>query len=133
MSKQFSSLSALIAEDDSTCLRIVVKYLENLGLKRIVGVKSGEEAITQLSSAAEPFDLVISDIEMPGMDGFELARQIRSGVVPRYKDVPLFMLTSHSDFDNVRQSRTHRIQGFIVKPPNAEILERNLARVLAGK
>ena len=73
MSKQFSSLSALIAEDDSTCLRIVVKYLENLGLKRIVGVKSGEEAITQLSSAAEPFDLVISDIPYGNQSHWELS------------------------------------------------------------
>ncbi len=114
-------------------MKIVVKYLENLGMKRIVGVTSGEEAIEQLSNAQEPFDCVISDIEMPGMGGFELARQIRAGVVPQYKDVPLFMLTSHSSFDNVRHSRAHRIQGFIVKPPNTEILERNLARLLTAK
>ena len=75
-------------------------------------VKNGAEAIDTLSNVRGFFDLVISDIEMPEMAWFELVRRIRYGVVPRYKDIPILMLTGHSTEGNVQKGKFHKIQGF---------------------
>ena len=63
----------------------------------------------------------------------ELARRIRLNAVPKYKGIPILMLTGHSTEENVRKGRIHRIQGFIVKPPSAEILDRHMTRALKIK
>lgn len=126
----YTSLRVLVADDDAYFLKIMVKVLNNVGIKNIILAENGGEALDKLASTEEPIDLVISDIEMPGMGGFELAHMIRRGTVAEYKDIPFLMLTGHSDEENVRKGRAHRIQGFIVKPPTAEILERCIERAL---
>jgi CheY-like chemotaxis protein len=134
MSKDaFASLRVLVADDNDFSLEFIAAALKNLGVENIVLAKDGEDALGKLASTAERIDLVISDIEMPGMGGFELARRIRLGAVPRYKDIPFLMLTAHSEEENIREGRSHRIQGFIVKPPSTEILERCMARALKMK
>lgn len=126
----FTSLRVLVADDDPYSLKIMTMVLNTIGVRNIVCAENGREALDKLASAAEPIDLVIGDIEMPEMGGFELARLIRAGTVAKYKDIPFLMLTSHSSEENIRTGRLHRIQGFIVKPPSAEILERYLMRAL---
>jgi CheY-like chemotaxis protein len=131
MSKNpFASLRVLVAEDNAFSLEMVAAMLRNLGVAQVLLAKDGREALDALAAAREPVHLVISDLEMPEIGGFELARRIRSGAVPGYEDVPLLMLTAHSEEENLREGRSHRIQGFIVKPPSAEILERRIARAL---
>ena len=126
----FKSLRVLVADDDVFSQKIVVMVLNNLGVKNIIIAHNGTEALESLASAVEPINLVISDIEMPEMGGFELARRIRLGTVPKYKDIPFLMLTGHSTEENIMKGRIHRIQGFIVKPPSAEVLERYMTRAL---
>jgi CheY-like chemotaxis protein len=131
MSKNpFAALRVLVAEDNAFSLEMVAAMLKNLGVAQVVLAKDGQEALDALAAASAPIDLVISDLEMPGIGGFELARRIRAGAVPACKDVPLLMLTGHSEEENLREGRTYRIQGFIVKPPSAEMLERSIARAL---
>jgi CheY-like chemotaxis protein len=129
----FSRLRVLVAEDNAFFLDMICAMLGNLGVTQIVTAKEGQEALDALAAASEPIDLVISDIEMPGIGGFELARRIRAGAVPGYKDIPFLMLTGHSEEENLRAGRSHRIQGFILKPPGAELLERSIARALGLK
>ena len=126
----FKSLRVLVAEDEAFSRKIVAAILADLGVNNVTFAVNGMESLDKLASVPELIDLVISDIEMPDMDGFELARRIRAGVVPRYKDVPFLMLTGHDTEDYIRKCRVHHVQGFIVKPPNAEILERNMMRAL---
>lgn len=128
--ESFKSLRVLVAEDEDFSQKIVTMILANLGVKNVALARNGLESLDKLASTQETIHLVISDIEMPDMDGFELALRIRSGAVPKYKDVPFLMLTSHSSEDYLRKCRVHRIQGFIVKPPSAEILELNILRAL---
>ena len=129
-SDAFMSLKVLVADDDEFSLKNIVMLLDKIGVKNIILAGNGEEALDKLTSSAEPIDLVIGDIEMPRMGGFELIRRIRMGAVPKYATIPFLMLTGHSSEENIREGRIHRIQGFIVKPPSAEILERSMTRAL---
>lgn len=129
----FESLRVLVVDDEDYSQQVVVLVLEKLGVGNVSVARNGKHALEVLGSALEPFDLVISDIEMPEMGGFELARMIRYGTVPQYKDIPILMLTGHSTEENVQKGRIHRIQGFIVKPPNADVLKKYMTRALATK
>lgn len=129
----FKSLRVLVVDDEDYSQQVVVLVLEKLGIGNVSVAHNGKHALEVLRSALEPFDLVISDIEMPEMGGFELARMIRYGTVPQYKDIPILMLTGHSTEENVQKGRIHRIQGFIVKPPNADVLKKYMTRALATK
>ena len=65
------------------------------------------------------------------MSGYELVRRVRYGAAPKFKDIPIFMLTAHSTDKNVRRGRFHRVDGFMVKPPSPKVLARCIRRALA--
>ncbi len=128
----FTPLRVLVVDDEPFSQNLVTHVLEMLGVSTVVAAQNGLDALDALRKADE-IDLVISDIEMPGMGGFELARKIRYGIVPRYKDIPILMLTGHGTEENVMKGRIHRIQGFVVKPPSMESMRRYIERALAPK
>ena len=129
------ALTVLIVDDESFAQTILAKVLQGLGVSEdhILKASSGPEAIEMLETQPETVDLVISDIEMPDMDGFELARKIRYGIVERYRKVAFLMLTGQDTEDNIRKGRIHKIDGFIVKPPKADDLRQRIETALASK
>ena len=61
----------------------------------------GEEALTLISHASPSFDLILLDIMMPGLDGFEVCRRIKED--PQYKDIPIIFLIAQTDIDSITQ------------------------------
>ena len=128
-----TSVTVLVVDDEAFSQKFVIRVLGTLGVDKVITADNGAHALEVLASADPPVDLVISDIEMPEMDGFELARRIRWGAVPQYKNIPFLMLTGQDTEKNVQKGRIHRIDGFIVKPPKADELRGYLEKVLAGR
>ncbi len=126
----FASITVLVVDDEAFSLRFVGRVLGMLGVGRIIEADNGKAALDILSAGEIPIDLVITDIEMPEMDGFELARRIRYGIAPAYKDIPVLMLTGRDTDDNVKKGAIHKIDGFIVKPAKKELMETHLRRAL---
>lgn len=126
----FGSVTVLVVEDEAFSLRFVTRVLEKLGVASVVGAENGTQALDVLEKSETQIDLVISDIEMPEMDGFELVRRIRYGTVPQYKDVPVLMLTGQDTEDNVNKGRFHKINGFIIKPPKADLMAIHMKKAL---
>ena len=131
----FEKIKVLFADDDAFSQKTAVMALNNLGVKNIVLARNGAEALEILATATvgQPFELMIVDIEMPDMDGIELARKVRLGSVAKYKNIPILMLTGHSTEENVEKGRIQNIQGFIVKPPSTETLARHIKRAMKFK
>jgi CheY-like chemotaxis protein len=126
----FQSVTVLVVEDEGFSLRFVSRILQALGVAGVIGAGNGCAALELLKNSETPIDLVISDIEMPEMDDFELARRIRYGTVPKYKDVPILMLTGQDTEKNLMKGRIHKIDGFIVKPSNTDTLEIHMRKAL---
>lgn len=124
----FESVKVLIVKDDEFSQQLLAKLLEKLGFSVVAVAENGREGLEKL--AVENVDLVICDIEMPEMDGFQFARRVRYGLVPEAKDVPILMLTGQDTDKNVRKGRIHKIDGFIVKPPTVPALQQHMTRVL---
>lgn len=101
----------LIVDDDAT-LRIVLKrHLENRGYF-VQSVDSGEKALAQFED--DPPDLVVSDVIMPGMDGFEFCRRLRS--TRQGQLVPLIFLSSCTETDDRVQGHQMGGDDYLVKP-----------------
>lgn len=83
-------LSILLAEDSPFFQNLIVNYLTQAGF-HVELAPNGEEALKKLKAGFKP-DLIVSDIEMPQMDGFELIKEIRG--IPELRDVPILVLTS---------------------------------------
>ena len=126
----FGSINVMVVDDEVFAQRFVTRILNMLGIGEVLTADNGAEALERLAETDIAIDLIISDIEMPETDGYEMVRKIRYGAVPKYKDVPILILTGQNTDQNVQKARFHKINGFIVKPPNAEDLERKLRNAL---
>ena len=116
---------ALVVDDLAVNRKIVERQLEGAGMVvRVVG--SGEEALGRLERG-EKFDVAVLDMQMPGMDGAELAEAIhwRKG----YEQLPLVLLTSLAS----REAGSNGFSAYLSKPVKSKQLQRVLAQLLAGK
>jgi CheY-like chemotaxis protein len=87
---------------------------------------SGEEALDQLSDGVEPELIVIlSDINMPGMDGLELLRQVKQ----RQPELPVMMVTAYGDDDRLRRATEYGALEFVTKPVDFDRLKEQLRQL----
>jgi len=113
-----ADISALIVDDSSVMRKIVERALRNAGLPlaEVLEASSGVEALDLLRQ--KRVDLILSDINMPNMDGLEFLRQLKvQGLAP---DVPVVMITTESSEDHVRNAIAAGAQGYIRKPFTSE-------------
>lgn len=126
-----SEIRALIVDDSSVMRKIVERSLRQAGLDPLVvhEAGSGIEGLDLLR--AKQVDLILSDINMPSMDGLEFLRQIRAqDLAP---GVPVVMITTESSEEHVKQAILAGAQGYIRKPFTAEqVKERVLPLISAA-
>ncbi|NUQ63504.1 MAG: response regulator [Pirellulales bacterium] len=119
------SKTALIV-DDSTSIRQMVSFtLKEAGFDVIEGT-NGQEALSK--AQGRPVNLVITDLNMPVMDGMTLIRQLRAK--PEFKFTPILMLTTESQEAKKQEGRAAGATGWIVKPFNPEQLLQVVGKVV---
>lgn len=125
-----SEIRTLIVDDSSVMRKIVERALRQAGLDPLVvhEAGSGSEGLEVLK--AKPVDLILSDINMPSMDGLEFLRQIRAQQLA--PGVPVVMITTESSEEHVKAAIQAGARGYIRKPFTAEqVKERVLPLVSA--
>jgi two-component system, chemotaxis family, chemotaxis protein CheY len=116
----------ILAVDDSASMRQMVRFtLEAAGYK-VVQASDGVEALS--IAKTNNADLVLTDVNMPRMDGLSLVRELRA--LDNYKFVPMLVLTTESGNDTKQRGKEAGATGWIVKPFNPEQLLATIARVL---
>ena len=123
-----SELRTLIVDDSSVMRKIVERSLRQAGLDLLVvhEAGSGTEGLDLLKS--NQVDLILSDINMPSMDGLEFLRQIRAqNLAP---GVPVVMITTESSEEHVKQAILAGAQGYIRKPFTAEQVKERVLPLL---
>ena len=116
----------ILAVDDSASMRQMVRFtLEGAGYK-VVQAVDGVEALALAKT--HNADLVLTDVNMPRMDGLSLVRELRG--LDNYKFVPMLVLTTESGSDTKLRGKAAGATGWIVKPFNPEQLLATIARVL---
>ncbi|WP_394129220.1 response regulator [Shewanella maritima] len=119
-------MKKILAVDDSTSMRQMVSFTLKTAGYDVTEAADGEQALS-LAQQTE-FDLVISDINMPVMDGITLIKHLRA--LQTYKFTPLLMLTTESSPEKKQEGRAAGATGWIVKPFNPEQLLATAKKVL---
>jgi signal transduction histidine kinase/CheY-like chemotaxis protein len=128
-----SGVRALVVDDNQTNRRIIEGMLKRWNMKAI-SAEGGEAALAQLSAAqeaGEPFGLILMDMHMPGMDGFELTERIRQG--PHPSTVTIMMLTSAGHRGDAARCQELGIAAYLLKPIRQSELREAIARVLGAR
>lgn len=123
-----SEIRTLIVDDSSVMRKIVERALRQAGLDAMVvhEAGSGTEGLDLLR--AKQVDLILSDINMPSMDGLEFLRQLRAqNLAP---GVPVVMITTESSEEHVKQAILAGAQGYIRKPFTAEQVKERVLPLL---
>lgn len=125
----FERLSIIVAEDDPFWRRLVEAWLEAFGARGVRAFADGAAAWEAFRAA--PADLVVTDREMPVLDGLGLARRLRDRTRSPAPMVPIVMLSSHGEKRRVVQALRTGINGYLVKPTTPRAFYEHLLGVLA--
>jgi len=120
------NMANILAVDDSSSMRQMVSFTLQGAGHSVVEASDGSEALEV--AKGQQFDLVISDVNMPVMDGITLIKNLRG--LAEYKFTPLLMLTTESSMDKKLEGKQAGATGWIVKPFNPEQLLATVNKVL---
>jgi two-component system chemotaxis response regulator CheY len=120
-----SKMRILVVDDFSTMRRIVRNLLKELGFTNIDEAEDGAIALQKLNS--EAFEFVITDWNMPNMDGLTLLQTVRS--TPSLKHLPVLMITAEAKKENIIAAAQAGASGYIVKPFTAATLSEKLNKI----
>jgi two-component system chemotaxis response regulator CheY len=120
-------MAKIIAVDDSASMRQMVAFTLKGAGHDVFEAVDGVDAL-RVARGQTGVDLVISDINMPNMDGIALIKELRA--LPEYKFTPILMLTTESGVDKKTEGKTAGATGWIVKPFNPDQLLATIAKVI---
>jgi|SRR5687768_11566834 two-component system, chemotaxis family, chemotaxis protein CheY len=119
-------MARILAVDDSPSMRDMVRLALSSAGFHVTQAADGAEALE--IARKDSFDLVLSDVNMPRMDGISLIRALRGEA--NYKHTPILMLTTESSADRKREGKDAGATGWIVKPFDPAQLVATMQRVL---
>jgi two-component system chemotaxis response regulator CheY len=121
------NMKILIVDDFSTMRRIVRNLLKEIGYNNADEAEDGQVALNKLKS--ESFDFVVSDLNMPNMNGFELLHAVRAD--PALKSLPVLLVTAEAKKEDIITAAQAGASGYIVKPFTKATLEEKLNKIIA--
>jgi two-component system sensor histidine kinase/response regulator len=125
-SASLRGIPVLVVDDNATNRRLLAGWLSRWGMRPILA-ESGPAAVRILESSVEPIPLVVTDVHMPEMDGFELIQYIKSHM----QSATIVMLTSGSYSGDVARSRDLGAEAYLIKPVRQKDLLQTIRRIPA--
>lgn len=119
----------VLVVDDSVSMRQMVSFTLTGAGYDVVEAGDGKEAMDKLNGGAKP-NLVITDLNMPNMDGIALIKAVRG--MAAHKFTPILMLTTESSDDKKKEGQRAGATGWVVKPFNPEQMLATIKKVLPG-
>ena len=119
------NMSMLVVDDFPTMRRIVRSLLKELGFNNVEEAEDGQDALNKLRSGK--FEFVVSDWNMPNLDGLDMLKQIRAD--DNLKHLPVLMVTAEAKKENIIAAAQAGANGYVVKPFTAATLEEKLNKI----
>ena len=122
----------LVVDDFATMRKIIKKVLNELGYTNVEESDDGKNALPIIHAAhdaGKPFQFVISDWNMPGMQGIDLLKACKAD--PRFKAMPFMLVTAESEQKHILEAAKAGVSDYVVKPFNSATLKAKMERVWA--
>ncbi|SDK07385.1 response regulator receiver protein [Ferrimonas sediminum] len=120
-----TNMKILIVDDFSTMRRIIKNLLRDLGFNNTLEADDGNTALPMLKEG--DFDFVVTDWNMPGMQGIDLLRAIRAD--QNLKHLPVLMVTAEAKREQIVMAAEAGVNGYVVKPFTAATLKEKLEKI----
>jgi CheY-like chemotaxis protein len=121
-------IKVLIVDDEHYTRKVIRTLLLSIGCTKIHEAHDGAAGLDKIAAIAP--DIVLLDWEMPGMDGAEFVRQVRSPVTFPYPNVPIIMLSGHGERSRVLEAVRLGVHEFLLKPVSSGALQARIVSVL---
>lgn len=122
-------MKILVVDDFSTMRRIIKNLLRDLGFNNTDEADDGLTALPLLKSGK--YDLLVTDWNMPGMQGIDLLKAVRADADESLKNIPVLMVTAEQKKEQIIEAAQAGVNGYIVKPFTALILKEKLEKIFA--
>jgi len=123
-----AELKILTVDDSPTMRRIIVNTLKRAGFENVTEAVDGKDALAKMK--IEKFHFIITDWNMPGMDGLSFVQALRSD--PETKTVPILMVTTRSVKDDIVEALKAGVNNYVVKPFTPDTIKDKINQVLAS-
>jgi two-component system, chemotaxis family, chemotaxis protein CheY len=121
-----ASIKFLVVDDSLTMRRIVINTLKTIGYDTVVEAVDGKDAMAKILS--EGADFLITDWNMPEMNGLELSKWVRNS--SNVQGMPILMVTTRGNKEDVIEAMKMRVNNYIVKPFTAQGLKEKIDQIL---
>ncbi len=121
------NIKILIVDDFSTMRRIIKNLLRDLGFNNTFEADDGSTALPMIENG--DYDFVITDWNMPIMQGIDLLRKIRANPNPKLKSLPVLMVTAEAKREQIIIAAQAGVNGYIVKPFTADTLKEKIDKI----
>lgn len=121
-----SQLKVLVVDDQRTSRMLIRDALDQIGIQQVTFAVDGEEALKLMMTA--PCHIVISDFNMPKLDGLQLLKAVRA--YPPTKKTPFIILTGRGDKELVQKAAGLGVNNFLVKPITVPVLQKTIEAVV---
>jgi two-component system chemotaxis response regulator CheY len=122
-------MKILVVDDFSTMRRIIKNLLRDLGFNNTDEADDGLTALPMLKTGK--YDLLVTDWNMPGMQGIDLLKAVRADADEGLKNIPVLMVTAEQKKEQIVEAAQAGVNGYIVKPFTALILKEKLEKIFA--
>jgi two-component system, chemotaxis family, chemotaxis protein CheY len=132
MVMSLSDLDVMVVDDDEFTRKTAAQILKKLKVGSVTEATNGMHALAELV-AWYPNNLpniVLSDISMEFMDGFDFVDKVRDHELPSIRSIPIVLITAHGDMDTVKKAMKRDIDGFLTKPLSIPRLKTRLVQLL---
>jgi two-component system, chemotaxis family, chemotaxis protein CheY len=119
-------MAKILAVDDSASMRQMVAFTLKAAGHTVIDAADGRQALE--IARTQSFDVVLTDVNMPIMDGLTLTKELRA--LPAFKFTPILVLTTEAGMDKKQEGRAAGATGWLVKPFNPEQLLATIRKVL---
>lgn len=119
-------MAKILGVDDSPSMRQMVSFTLKTAGHEVVEAEDGVDALEKAQTGE--FELILTDVNMPRMDGLTLIKELRA--LPNHRFTPILMLTTESDPEKKAQGKAAGATGWIVKPFNPDQLVNTIAKVI---
>jgi len=119
----------ILVVDDSAAIRQSITYVLQQGGYEVIEAKDGQDGLDTLTKMEMP-DLIITDVNMPNLDGIGFIRRVREQI--KFKFVPIVVLTTESQGDKMNEGKEAGATAWIVKPFNADKLLAVVKKVIGA-
>ena len=128
-----SSLHILVVDDDIIIRDLTRRILEELGAFRISSAENGYDALVVLEKAQPKVDVILLDLEMPRMSGFEFIKRLKSELLPPLSNTPVIVISGHSEKESLDRAHELGVSLFLLKPITPEQLTTRIKAALRHK